>query len=417
MGQNSWGTNQDVEQKQGREKTMDVTDALMVGNKQKTVLLRAPVLVACGYGVHSRQIFRWLKTKNVDLTVEALRWGTCTWLIDQKALGGLVGSIMSHSKEKKDVYDLTVQVQLPNEWDPSLGKVNIGVTAAVETDRCNPKWIESINKMDIVIVPSEHTKNTILNSGEVKTEIVVVPESYLDELAIDDIPPMELGIDTSFNFLMVGQLTGRDANTDRKNTFNSLKWLCETFKSDKDVGIILKASNGRNSHIDRKTTTLSIQSALTQIRKGPYPKIHLLHGYMTSREMASLYRNTSIKAYLALTRGEGYGLPILEAAVSGIPVITTDWSGHLDFMNKGRFIKVDYDLAPIHKSRQDNNIFMEGTKWAEPREASAKKILKKFRKSSEIPKQWATKLSETLLEDYSQEAICSQYDLALKDLF
>lgn len=382
-------------------------------NKKKRVLFRAPTLTASGYGVHSRQIYRWLASKkNVEIFVEALKWGNTTWLIDPKDEKGLVGKIMERSLNDKKPMDMSIQVQLPNEWDPKLASFNVGVTAAVETDKCNPKWAEACNKMNMVIVPTEHTKSTLMGSGDIKTPVIVIPESYIDELT-DGGGPLDLELDTSFNFLMVGQITGNNAENDRKNTYNTLKWLCETFKNDKDVGIILKANSGRNTHIDRRYTYRNVENCLQQVRKGDFPKVHLLHGLMTSKEMASLYRHPSIKAFVALTRGEGFGLPILEAAASGLPVITTDWSGHLDFMNKGRFIKVDYDLTKIPKSRQDSNIFIKDTKWAEPREKAAKKVLKKFRRSHEIPKKWALDLQTTLLEDYSHKAICSHYDSAL----
>jgi glycosyltransferase involved in cell wall biosynthesis len=141
---------------------------------------------------------------------------------------------------------------------------------------------------------------------------------------------------------------------------------------------------------------------------------------MDNREVASLYRHPQIKALVALTRGEGFGLPILEAAASGLPVITTNWSGHLDFMEKGKFLKIDYDLKEISNTKIDKRkcpicngqngcrvcsgtgftqIFVEGSKWAEPKENSAKKIFKKFKEMPAAPREWAEKLAVTIREE------------------
>jgi len=176
----------------------------------------------------------------VEVFVEALKWGNTTWLIDPKEEDGLVGKILDRSMNDRKPMDMSIQVQLPNEWDPSLARFNVGVTAAVETNKCNPKWIDACNKMDMIIVPTEHTKSTLTTTGDIKTRILVIPESYIAELENELIEPIDLEFNTSFNFLMVGQLTGNNAENDRKNTFNTLKWMCETFKNDKDVGVILK---------------------------------------------------------------------------------------------------------------------------------------------------------------------------------
>ena len=94
---------------------------------KKKVLLRAPLLTNSGYGVHSRQVFSWLSSrKDIDLTVECLQWGRTSWLVNPSLEKGLIGKIMNHSKPHTDgKYDVSFQVQLPDEWDPNLGKKNI----------------------------------------------------------------------------------------------------------------------------------------------------------------------------------------------------------------------------------------------------------------------------------------------------
>ena len=197
----------------------------------KNVVIRAPLLTASGYGVHSRQIFKWLIGRE-DFTVstQCVPWGHTSWIVNPEYEDGIISEIMSRSSpdsEKK--YDISFQVQLPDEWDVTLAKINIGISAVVETDRCNPEWIESVNKMDLVIVPSNHAKLALTNSGDVTTPIVVVPESYHESIDLENNESINLEIDTKFNFLIVGQLTGNTPTTDRKNLFNTIKWLCGHF--------------------------------------------------------------------------------------------------------------------------------------------------------------------------------------------
>jgi glycosyltransferase involved in cell wall biosynthesis len=390
------------------------------GNDKKKVLLRAPVLTQSGYGVHARQIAKWLLSRqDVDLQVQALPWGDTPWLIDKEAHGGFIGQLMERTVDPTGVkYDVSIQLQLPNEWDPRLARKNIGVTAGVETDVCNPAWIGNCNSMSAVAVPSSHAEKCIRASGRITTPMYVIPEAYSEAITqrvttkVDD-----LTFSTPFNFLFFGQVTGNNPENDRKNFFYTIKWFCENFSHDDDVGLIVKTNTGRNTKIDRKVVVQMLNNLLGEVRKSSAPKIHLLHGDMNDAEVASLYRHPQVKALVSLTRGEGYGLPILEAAASGLPVIATGWSGHMDFMSHGKFINVSYKVDKVHPSRVDSNIFMPNAQWAHPSEEDFKKKITKFRNASEVPLQWAKDLQKIILQKYSLESVNRKYDSLLGDCF
>jgi len=377
----------------------------------RNVLIRAPLLSISGYGVHSRQIYRWLKTyEDINVRTHIVNWGRTSWLVNPDLHDGLVGDIMKSSTSEHKGFDLSIQVQLPNEWDPNLSRINVGVTAAVETDRCNPEWVECCNKMDAIIVPSNHTKNVLMNSGNLNVPVYVIGESYFDEIETPQLPELDIELNTDFNFLILGQMTGNNSENDRKNMFNTLKWLCEEFKDDPDVGIIVKTNSGRGTKIDRKLTGNILRNVLKQIRPGPYPRIHFLHGNMSQSEIASLYRNKKVKALVSCTRGEGFGLPLLEASASGLPVIATNWSSHPEFLNLGKWLKLPYELKEIDESRIDNSIFMQGSMWAEVNEFDFKKIVRKFYNKPQKPQEWAKQAVSEIRKNYSQAAICEKYD-------
>lgn len=386
----------------------------------KTVVLRGPSLTQSGYGVHARQLAQWLLRKpGVDVKFSTLPWGETPWLLDAKAHEGLVGEIMKRTVKPDFKADVSVQLQLPNEWDPSIAPVNIGVTAGVETDRCHPSWPAACNKMSAVVVPSQHTKSCLTNTGPINKPLYVIPEAYADACRLEDLPPL-CDFETPFNFLIFGQLTGNNPENDRKNIFYTIKWLTEAFKDDPEVGIVLKTNAGRNSLIDRGMTKgllTAVTNETRHIAGGKGPKVYLLHGDMNDMEVASLYRHPKIKALVSLTRGEGFGLPILEAAASGLPIIATGWSGHLDFLKHGKYISVYYQLGDVHPSRIDNKIFMPGSRWANPSEEDFKKRVTKFRASHQTPKQWADELKPIIQEQYSLDAISKRYDEVLQEYF
>jgi hypothetical protein len=357
-----------------------------------------------------------LSKKNVQIITGIVPWGMTPWMINPDLEGGLVGEIMGRSSmEPGNDIDVSIQLQLPNEWSHDAAKINVGMSAVVETDICNPQWINDCNRMDHVIVPSEHARTCLRNTGNIQTRLDVVPEGYYDGINEYDPGSLNLDIKTDFNFLIFGQITGTNPHNDRKNLFNTIKWLCETFSGDSNVGIVIKTNSGRNTQMDKKITLNLMEKLLAEVRNGPYPMVHLIHGALEPKEIGSIYRHPKIKALVSLTRGEGFGLPILEAAACGLPVIATNWSGHLDFMKLGKFIPIDYMLKEIDGSRVDASIFMKGAKWAEPIEEDAKKKLKKFRDNSHKPKEWAVELKERILPNYNQNKLNDLYDNVLGD--
>jgi len=388
----------------------------------KKVLLRGPSLTQSGYGIHTRQVARWLLSKeNIDVKFQALPWGDTQWLLDKNAHNGLVEKIMKGTTDvKKDgKYDVSFQLQLPNEWDPGLANFNVGMTAGVETDVCNPDWIDACNKMNMVIVPSNHTMNSLKSSGKINVPIHVVAESFCDEILEEQqqkIAEKLPRFSTDFNFLIFGQITGDNPYNDRKNIFFTIKWLCDVFKDDKDVGIVLKTNMCRNTHIDKQRTNQLLKTLVKECRVGSFPKIHLIHGDLSDAEVSALYKHDQIKSLVTLTRGEGYGLPILEAAASGLPVIATNWSGHTDFLSHGKFIQISYALKQVHQTRVDKKIFMPHAKWAEASEDDFKKKVLKFRNGHAVPKEWALELSSVIKEKYSSKTIESHYDELTKEI-
>jgi glycosyltransferase involved in cell wall biosynthesis len=377
----------------------------------KKVLLRGPILSRSGYGEHARQVYSYLETKkDIELKVQLLPWGITPWYLNHQDLDGLVGRILEKSTDKIDGYDVSLQVQLPNEWDTSLAAYNVGITAAIETTFANPGWVlPHSEKMDMVITPSQHAKNSLTNSGTTSTPIHVIPECFFKE--IDDNPEsLSLDLDSSFNFLTVGVLTGMSPGSDRKNLFFLIKWFVEEFRNTPDVGLVIKTNRGRETTIDRRATSMLLEKILNEIGHTGSPKVYLLHGQMSRTEMTSLYKDDSIKAFLSCTRGEGFGLPHLESAAAGLPVIATNWSSHKEFLDKGKWVKLEYDLIDIDPEKIDNNIFLKGMQWADVKEDSFKKSIRKFYEKPHMPQTWANDLKKKILKEYNIDSIIKVYD-------
>ena len=380
----------------------------------KTALIRGPVLSKSGYGTHCRQIFRWMLEAGYDVQCNLTPWGLTSWYVNPNDLNGLVGEAMRRTGKDPKGVDVAVQVQLPHEWDPTIGKFNIGVTAGVETDRASAQWAECVQRMDLVIVPSEFSKSGLVAAGASPEKIKVVPESFNDHLldeTRDNLVHASLDeVVTPFNFLLFGQVTSRDPETDRKNLLYTVKWFCEEFKGNKQVGLIVKSNLGTSCVFHRMQLEQMFGALVREVRSGEYPRVYLVNGDMSDADCASLMIHPKVSALVSFTRGEGYGLPIIDAAAAGLPIIATGWSGHLEFLKHGKFSKVSYEMTKVPHEKLDKSIFVEGSSWAMPNEADAKKRMRKMYESQSVPKQWAAEMREKIQKEFSFSAVSKRYD-------
>jgi glycosyltransferase involved in cell wall biosynthesis len=154
---------------------------------------------------------------------------------------------------------------------------------------------------------------------------------------------------------------------DRKNVGLLVKTFYETFKDIKiKPALILKTSVVGGSHIDKAEIMRRISMIRETIPSNDLPPIYLIHGSLSDAEMNEVYNHPKVKTMVCLTRGEGFGRPLLEFSLIGKPIITTGWSGHTDFLNEGDIGYVGGELEELHPSSQVKDMLLKESKWFKP---------------------------------------------------
>ena len=369
------------------------------------MLVQAPVETRSGYGSHARDLVKSLiRMDKYDIKIIGLRWGDCPMnaldlnnpedkAIDDRILRGQV-NLPSQP-------DINVEIRVPNEFQ-RVGKYNIGITAGMETTLVSPEWIEGCNRMDLIIVPSEHSKRTFLNSkwdkmqdlpngqkqkvGEIKIEkpIEVLFEGAEESIykPTKDIPS-ELkntldAIKEPFGFLYVGHWLKGVLGEDRKDTGMLVKVFLETFKNKKNPpALIMKTSSATFSIIDRDEILRRIENikgSIDNVKK--FPPIYVLHGDLTDEEMNGLYNHPKVKASVSFTKGEGFGRPLLEATFADKLVIASNWSGQTDFLDSKLSVLLPGKLKNVHPSSAWDKVILKESQWFTANYAYASKVLK-----------------------------------------
>ena len=368
------------------------------------MLVQAPVETRSGYGSHARDIVKSLiRMDKYDIKIIGLRWGDCPMnaldlnnpedkAIDDRILRGQVNFPSQP--------DINVEIRVPNEFQ-KVGKYNIGITAGMETTLVSPEWIEGCNRMDLIIVPSHHSKNVFLQSsweklqdtpqgkqkvGDIKLE---KPVEVLFEGAEDSIYkptkniPSELketvdSIKEPFAFLYVGHWLRGNLGEDRKDTGMLVKVFLETFKNKKNPpALIMKTSSATCSIMDRDDILQRIENikkTIDGVKK--FPPIYVLHGDLTDEEMNGLYNHPKVKASVSFTKGEGFGRPLLEATFADKLVIASNWSGHVDFLDSKLSVLLPGQLKPVHESSVWDKVILKESQWFTANYAYASKVLK-----------------------------------------
>lgn len=354
-------------------------------------VVRAPVATRSGYGAMSRDIVRHLIEKDqYDVEIHSINWGNTPMnaldINDERDKIILDRIVPEQFPRQPDLY---ISISIPTEFRP-MGRYNIGITAGIETTQAHVEWVKHMNVMDINFVISEHSKRVFETSqyqaqqnGQVVGEIKCQKPIEVLHNCVDTNIFKKIGADyeldtgvretldqipESYNFLFVGHWLNGPVGHDRKNVGLLIKLFFELFKRTEWVekpGLILKTSVAGFSLLDRQKIKERVDQIRQSVELGPgevLPNVYVLHGDLTDQEMNSLYNHSKVKTHISLTKGEGFGRPLLEASLSGKPIITTGFSGQLDFLDPEHAVLLGGELEEVHESVR-NDWFIENAKW------------------------------------------------------
>ena len=381
-----------------------------------TCIVSCPIDTFSGYGHRSRDFVRSLiEAKGDDWNIKVLpqRWGNTPWgFLDKN--DELRLRFINQITQQPEIW---MQITIPSEFQP-VGKYNVGVTAGIESTVPPPDWIEGMNRMNLNLVSSQFTKNTFSSIQFTKTNQQNQPVGYTKlekpiEVLLEGLDTgvyfKESGksgllddIDESFCFLFTGHWLPGAFGEDRKNVATMVKTFLETF-SGRGVkpALLLKTNRVDYSLLDKEEILKDIRKIKSEV-SGNLPNIYILHGEFTNEELNKINNDPKVKAFVSFTKGEGFGRPLLEQAITGKPVITTNWSGHIDFIRPEYNVLLGGELKPIHPSAA-NKWLLKEAQWFNVNTEVASKAMKDIYKNYKKYIDSSRKQTKFLKENFSQD--------------
>ena len=345
-----------------------------------TFVISCPIDTYSGYGARSRDIVKAIiELDKYDVKVLPQRWGNTPFgfIKNNPEWEFLVSHILQQPQLPAQP-EIWMQITVPNEFQ-QVGKYNIGCTAGIETTIAPAEWIEGCSRMNLILGSSEHTikvlKESKFEKRDQQTNQVVGiidwkgdSEVIFEGADVEKYKPVKSTFDLSdikeeFAYLFVGHWMQGQLGEDRKNVGLLVKAFYETFKNKaKKPALILKTSTVGSSYMDRNELIRRIKSIKDTVKSNNLPNIYLLHGEFTDVEMNEIYNHSKVKAMINLTKGEGFGRPLLEFSLVNKPIITTNWSGHIDYLDPEFVTLLPGNLTKVHPSAA-NNMLLADAEW------------------------------------------------------
>jgi len=270
-----------------------------------------------------------------------------------------------------------------------------------ETTEIPLSWVDPCMKLaDEIWVPSSFLLNVFADKGIPRTRLQVVPIPidvyFFDPEVVDPLPLPQRG---EFNFLSVFKLETRKGWDvllegywlEFKKWENTTLYLQTYLFGGFDI--IARDPNAIDDAIHYHFDT--IKHRLPGLQWEDLPRVQIISDELPQDHMPRLYK--AADAFVLPTRGEGFGMPMMEAMAMGLPTIATNWSGCVDFMNEENAYLIKVESMQLSESQMG--------KWAEPSLSHLRQLMRKVFTDREGGRKKGSIARQHIVARYSQEIV------------
>lgn len=353
-----------------------------------------------GYGEFSRYFIHALDSIGLNVNVEAI-------MLDanlQKDFG-VKGATVKKLTKKMRKPDINIINMLPIFFPRfrKPGCLNLGFTMW-EADKLPSSWVKACNEMDAILVPCSWNKVVFETSGVNVPIYVVTPGVVSDEMpALKEKPESK-----TFNFYSIFQWS------ERKDPQGLIRAFVSEFSNGEDVSLILKTYRVARLPNDGDLITNDVRNIVEDLNIKNPPKIKLLTKILSKGDMDKLHLNSH--CFVLPHRGEGWGMPHMEAMTFGNPVIATNYSGNTDFMTSTNSYLLNYTTTPATSMKWLAQWYDGTMMWAQADLGDLKSKMREVFSNRELAKEKGLLGRSDIVERFNEKTSADQLKSAMKDL-
>lgn len=316
-----------------------------------------------GYGEANRHAVAALHAAGVNVIGKLVSYS------QESADFGTIGKLVNQICENQGNYRIKILHTTPDQFNRYMEKGVYHIAHFFwETDKLPEDFVEGLNLVDEIWTGSKANEQAMKSSGVIKP-IFIYPQAI--ETDRDWPEPYEIPGFPVKNFLFYSIFEW----TDRKNPTALLNAYWQEFDGRDDVGLLIKTYFKNFTLANRRMIKNQIEVMKSRSGAKKPPPVFLYLDLMDRQQVMRIHKTGD--AFVSAHRGEGWGVPQVEAALAGRAVISTGYSGVHEYFENDKTAKLlPYEMIKLRGMSHSSRWYDGSQNWADVDQEALKKAMR-----------------------------------------
>lgn len=345
-----------------------------------------------GYGEAVRHDIAALIDAGVEITTEIPRFSP------EISDFGRLSDLATERDGKRIDYKIKIIHVTPNILGKYIepGKYHI-MRMIWETTKLPPDFAEPLKRVDEIWTASEYTKQAIINSG-VDKPIFIIPEAIDTSVDYSGLPTYTSGQEDKYRFYSIFEFT------ERKNPRALLEAFWTEFRNDEKVSLTIKTFVDSYHPNKRYEILNQMRNLKNELNFKWFAPVYIFNRLLDRYQMYRFHK--SFDCFVSAHRGEGWGIPQMEAMLVGNPIISTNCGGIHEYLTNDDHAKlIPYKSVPIKGNNRNQQWYLPDQNWAEIDSNKLRKAMREVYENQQQARNMGSRAQSYIKDKFSIPAV------------